>query len=113
VAGQLCFTSLAKLKYYINFKVKLLQHLWRFPSLSLHGIEGAHVASGCRTVIPAKVLGKFSIHIVPNQTPEKVEKLVVDYLNKKWKERASGNSMTVRSFLHKDRDLLTQPLKPL
>lgn len=33
----------------------------RYPSLSLHGIEGAFSAPGAKTVIPAKVSGKFSI----------------------------------------------------
>lgn len=34
-------------------------------------------------MIPGKVIGKFSIRIVPNQEPEAVGKLVVDYLNAK------------------------------
>ncbi|KAJ2974169.1 hypothetical protein NUW58_g8745 [Xylaria curta] len=34
---------------------------WRHPSLSVHGIEGAFSAPGAKTVIPAKVIGKFSI----------------------------------------------------
>jgi len=33
----------------------------RMPSLSLHGIEGAFYGAGAKTVIPAKVSGKFSI----------------------------------------------------
>lgn len=33
----------------------------REPSLSLHGIEGAFYGAGAKTVIPAKVTGKFSI----------------------------------------------------
>ena len=33
----------------------------RQPSLSLHGIEGAFHGVGGKTVIPAKVGGKFSI----------------------------------------------------
>ena len=33
----------------------------RQPSLSIHGIEGAFYGSGAKTVIPAKVTGKFSI----------------------------------------------------
>jgi Cys-Gly metallodipeptidase DUG1 len=37
---------------------------WRFPSLSLHGIEGAFYNPGAKTVIPAKVIGKFSIRYV-------------------------------------------------
>lgn len=47
---------------------------WRYPSLSLHGIEGAFYSSGAKTVIPAKVIGKFSIRSVPFMTPEKVHK---------------------------------------
>ena len=34
-------------------------------------------------MIPGKVIGKFSIRIVPNQEPEEVEKLVFDFVNKK------------------------------
>jgi hypothetical protein len=33
-------------------------------------------------VIPRKVTGKFSVRIVPNQTPELVEKIVIDYLER-------------------------------
>ena len=79
--------------------MKLLQHRWRFPSLSIHGIEGSFSEPGCKTVIPRKVIGKFSIRIVPNQTPEKVEQVVVAYLNKQWKVRGSTNKMKVYSTL--------------
>lgn len=54
----------------------ILMHRWRYPSLSLHGIEGAFSASGAKTVIPRKVIGKFSIRLVPNMTPEEVTKHV-------------------------------------
>lgn len=80
-------------------KVKLLMHRWRYPSLSIHGIEGAFSEPGAKTVIPGKVVGKFSIRIVPNQTPEKVEKIVVSYLEKKWAERGSTNIMKVRRLM--------------
>jgi len=42
-------------------KVTVLMGRMRFPSLSIHGIEGAFSGSGTKTVIPAKVSGKFSI----------------------------------------------------
>lgn len=51
-------------------------HRWRYPSLSLHGIEGAFSGSGAKTVIPRKVVGKFSIRLVPNMTPEVVSEQV-------------------------------------
>ena len=49
-------------------------------------------------MIPKKVTGKFSVRIVPNQTPDMVEKIVLDYLEKKWAERESPNSMKAFMF---------------
>ncbi|KAJ8734765.1 hypothetical protein PYW08_014015 [Mythimna loreyi] len=76
-------------------KEQILMHRWRYPSLSLHGIEGAAFQPGAKTVIPGKVIGKFSIRIVPNQEPEEVEKLVFDFINKKWAARGSPNTMRI------------------
>lgn len=42
-------------------KVAVLMGRMRSPSLSIHGIEGAFSAAGAKTVIPAKVSGRFSI----------------------------------------------------
>ncbi|PVU87297.1 hypothetical protein BB559_006113, partial [Furculomyces boomerangus] len=50
--------------------VQLLMHKGRYPSLSVHGIEGAFYDPGSKTVIPASVKGKFSIRTVPNMEPE-------------------------------------------
>jgi nonspecific dipeptidase len=72
-------------------KTKTLQARWRYPSLSLHGIQGAFDGAGAKTVIPRKVTGKFSIRIVPNQTPEKIEQLVVAHLDSVFKTLDSPN----------------------
>lgn len=79
-----------------NDKIQLLMHRWRQPTLSLHGIEGAFSEPGEKTVIPGKVIGKFSIRLVPDMTPDEVEEKVVTYLNKKWATRGSPNTMKVR-----------------
>ena len=68
---------------------------WRYPSLSVHGIQGAFSDPGAKTVIPRKVIGKFSIRLVPDQDPDKIDKLVVDFLNEKWKKRGSPNRFKV------------------
>lgn len=73
-------------------KTQLLMHCWRYPCLSIHGIEGAFSGTGQKTVIPGKVIGKFSIRIVPNQTVSEIERLVRVHLNTKWAERGSSNS---------------------
>ncbi|KAI8928454.1 hypothetical protein BC831DRAFT_448725 [Entophlyctis helioformis] len=74
---------------------EVLMARWRFPSLSLHGIEGAFYGSGAKTVIPAKVIGKFSIRTVPNQNPEKVTKQVCDYVNAEFAKLKSKNTVEV------------------
>lgn len=48
-------------------------HLWRYPSLSIHGIEGAFHEPGAKTVIPGRVMGKFSIRLVPHMDMSVVE----------------------------------------
>lgn len=68
---------------------------WRYPSLSIHGIEGAFSESGMKSVIPQTVIGKFTIRLVPNQDPDKISQLVCDYLNEQWKARGSSNKMKV------------------
>ncbi|TNN47391.1 Cytosolic non-specific dipeptidase [Liparis tanakae] len=74
---------------------KILMHRWRYPSLSLHGIEGAFSEAGAKTVIPRKVIGKFSIRLVPDMDPKVVEKQVIDHLQKKFAELGSPNKMNV------------------
>ncbi|KAJ3390888.1 hypothetical protein HDU92_000248 [Lobulomyces angularis] len=70
---------------------ELLMARWRYPSLSLHGIEGAFYSSGAKTVIPAKVIGKFSIRSVPNQDPARLTQIVTDYVNSEFKKLNSKN----------------------
>eukprot|EP00123_Amoebidium_parasiticum_P001548 comp12663_c0_seq1/m.7738 comp12663_c0_seq1/g.7738 ORF comp12663_c0_seq1/g.7738 comp12663_c0_seq1/m.7738 type:complete len:477 (-) comp12663_c0_seq1:246-1676(-) len=76
-------------------KNDVLMARWRYPSLSLHGIEGAFYESGAKTVIPAKVIGKFSLRLVPDQTPEAVCQLVTSHLESEFKKLNSQNNMSV------------------
>lgn len=92
-------------------KTQLLMHRWRYPSLSIHGIEGAFYEPGQKTVIPRKVIGKFSIRIVLNQTPKEVEKKVIDYLTAKWSERDSANSFKVY-LAHSGKPWMEDPTHP-
>jgi nonspecific dipeptidase len=75
-----------------------LMHKWRYPSLSVHGVQGAFDGTGAKTVIPRKVIGKFSIRLVPDQDPVEIERLVVKYLDEKFKQRNSPNKMKAHMF---------------
>jgi cytosolic nonspecific dipeptidase len=77
-------------------KTNLLMHRWRFPTLSIHGIEGAYSGAGAKTVIPGKVIGKFSIRLVPDMTPETVRDKVYKHIEKEWQKLKSPNHMSLK-----------------
>ncbi|EGD79924.1 CNDP dipeptidase 2 [Salpingoeca rosetta] len=64
-------------------KVDTLMRRWRFPSLSIHGVEGAFYGQGGKTVIPRKV--------IPDQDPEDIFKKVEKHV---LAEHAKLNSTT-------------------
>ncbi|KAF6059931.1 Cys-Gly metallodipeptidase DUG1 [Candida albicans] len=76
-------------------KKDILKHRWRFPSLSLHGIEGAFSGAGAKTVIPAKVVGKFSIRTVPDIESKKLDDLVFQHITSEFKKLNSPNKFKV------------------
>lgn len=65
-------------------KEDTLMARWRYPSLSIHGIEGAFSGAGAKTVIPAKVSGKFSIRTVPNINSKMLDELVFAHVEKEF-----------------------------
>ena len=76
-------------------KENTLMARWRYPSLSVHGVEGAFSASGAKTVIPAKVIGKFSIRTVPDMESDKVDQCVFKYVNSEFEKLNSKNKCSV------------------
>uniref|UniRef100_A0A663LRC2 Carnosine dipeptidase 1 n=1 Tax=Athene cunicularia TaxID=194338 RepID=A0A663LRC2_ATHCN len=82
-------------KFLYGTKEEILLHLWRYPSLSIHGIEGAFHEPGIKTVIPAKVIGKFSIRqclLAPHRLTPKV---VMEHLEGVFSKRNSPNKLKV------------------
>lgn len=83
--------SLGSETYLHQDKQSTLMGRWRYPSLSLHGIQGAFSADGAKTVIPAKVIGKFSIRTVPNMKPKEVSDLAEKHVNSLFASLGSKN----------------------
>ncbi|EAW66559.1 carnosine dipeptidase 1 (metallopeptidase M20 family), isoform CRA_a [Homo sapiens] len=86
-------------KFLFDTKEEILMHLWRYPSLSIHGIEGAFDEPGTKTVIPGRVIGKFSIRLVPHMNVSAVEKQVTRHLEDVFSKRNSSNKMVVSMTL--------------
>jgi Cys-Gly metallodipeptidase DUG1 len=76
-------------------KKSSLMARWRYPSLSLHGIEGAFSSPGAKTVIPAKVIGKFSIRTVPNMEEEQTNQCVYKFVEEQFAKLKSKNTLKV------------------
>jgi Cys-Gly metallodipeptidase DUG1 len=75
---------------------KILQNRWRYPSVSIHGVEGAFYQSGAKTVIPAKVSGKFSVRTVPNMDSETLNQLVFNHVKAEFRKLGSKNTINVK-----------------
>lgn len=52
------------------------------PTLDCNGIWGGFQGEGAKTVLPSKAAAKISMRLVPDQEPEKIEKLFTDYVKK-------------------------------
>lgn len=59
-----------------------LERAWTRPTIEINGISGGYSGQGFKTVIPSKAMAKLSCRLVPNQDPEKISKLVADFIEK-------------------------------
>ncbi|XP_078143337.1 cytosolic non-specific dipeptidase-like [Centroberyx gerrardi] len=74
---------------------EVLMARWRYPCLSIHGIEGAFSELGMKTIIPRRVIGKFSIRQVSNMNPHDVERKAEEHLKLVFSRLRSPNRLTV------------------
>lgn len=65
------------------------------PTLELNGIWGGYTGEGAKTVLPSKAYAKISARLVPNQSSEKITKLLIDHF-----EKNAPAGVTVKAELH-------------
>lgn len=57
-----------------------LERAWTRPTIEINGINGGYSGAGFKTVIASKATAKVSCRLVPDQDPEKIGRLVADFL---------------------------------
>ena len=60
----------------------VLYRTWARPTLEVHGMPGGFVATGAKTVIPARASAKVSMRLVPSQNPDDVLKKYTKFVRK-------------------------------
>jgi acetylornithine deacetylase/succinyl-diaminopimelate desuccinylase-like protein len=60
----------------------VLYRTWARPTLEVHGMPGGFVATGAKTVIPARASAKVSMRLVPNQNPDDILKKYTKFVKK-------------------------------
>jgi acetylornithine deacetylase/succinyl-diaminopimelate desuccinylase-like protein len=53
-----------------------LERLWTRPTCEVNGLLSGYTGEGAKTVLPAKAMAKVSCRLVPDQTPELVQRLM-------------------------------------
>uniref|UniRef100_A0A8D2BER9 Carnosine dipeptidase 1 n=1 Tax=Sciurus vulgaris TaxID=55149 RepID=A0A8D2BER9_SCIVU len=89
----------SQVEKFFDTKEEVLMHLWQYPSLCIHGIEGTFDEPGIKTVIPGRVIRKFSIRLVPHMNVSVVENQVKQHLADVFSKRNSANRMTISMIL--------------
>ncbi len=57
-----------------------LERRWIRPTLDVNGLYGGYQGEGAKTIIPAYGGAKISMRLVPNQDPEKVDRMFREYV---------------------------------
>jgi acetylornithine deacetylase/succinyl-diaminopimelate desuccinylase-like protein len=59
------------------------KRIWGAPTFEVHGIVGGYTGPGVKTVVPHHAEAKISTRLVPDQDPDKVFKLVSEFVKSK------------------------------
>ena len=74
-----------------------LEKLWTRPTCEVNGMLSGYTGEGAKTVLPGEAMAKVSFRLVPNQTPEVVERLFKSHVMRQL-PASSGVTVTVKAL---------------
>jgi acetylornithine deacetylase/succinyl-diaminopimelate desuccinylase-like protein len=86
-----------------------LERVWTRPTCEVNGLLSGYTGEGAKTVLPARAMAKVSCRLVPDQTPEEIQRLVQAHVDR---VTPAGVTATV-SFLHGGRPWRAELQGPL
>ena len=75
------------------------------PTIEINGIWGGYTGEGAKTVLPSKCTAKISARLVPNQSSEKITKMLLDHFKK-----IAPDSVKVHAFEHHGGEAYMTPI---
>jgi acetylornithine deacetylase/succinyl-diaminopimelate desuccinylase-like protein len=76
------------------------------PTLELNGIWGGYTGEGAKTVLPSKAYAKISARLVPNQSTDRISKILIDHF-----EKTAPAGVTVKAELHHGGEPYVTPIE--
>lgn len=75
------------------------KRIWALPTFEVHGIVGGYSGPGIKTIVPHQAEAKLSMRLVPDQDPEKMLKLVTDFVRSKNPDVVVSREGSLRPYL--------------
>ena len=69
------------------------------PTFEVHGLVGGYTGPGVKTIVPHKAEVKLSMRLVPNQRPEKIARLVTEFVKARIPDVEVNDVQALEPFL--------------
>jgi acetylornithine deacetylase/succinyl-diaminopimelate desuccinylase-like protein len=57
-----------------------LERVWARPTAEINGLASGYQGEGPKTIVPSKAMAKLSFRLVPDQDPDELRPMIVDFL---------------------------------
>lgn len=67
----------------VDDSLEIMKRIWAKPTFEIHGVSGGYNGPGLKSIVPPSAEVKASFRLAPGQDPQKIVKLLRDFVSKK------------------------------